>query len=206
MAETLDRDESIGETTVPQEQLINNINKYSARFGISAHVEDVIGNGRTAFMFSGGKKLRDALDEVSGPVRIVQRALYKTGINVIQSQYTFPNSGKDDDCRNWAFDQIGLPQYKSSRIANTLLKEDLPELKWIPSPEIGSIALYFSLPVDLNELFAKENAVEHWGVVRDASEGIIVYSKWGDEHVFGGPVERVPSIYGEAVMFFEKVD
>ncbi|MBT3940854.1 hypothetical protein HOD83_03450 [Candidatus Woesearchaeota archaeon] len=202
MKETLNRAEVLPDTSISQERLISNINQFSARFGIKASIEDVL--DRTAFVFSGGEALREALDEVSGPVRRVQRALSGTGVSVIKSQYSFPNSGKFDDCRSWAFDQVGLSIYGRGRHANILLKDDLRGLRWIPSPKIGSVALYFSLPVYADKLLTAKNPVEHWGIVRDASEGIIVDSKWGSEHVFRHPVERVPTAYGNGAMFFEK--
>ena len=186
--------------------LLNRINE-NAILDMNVTFEDVLGKGRFAFVFSGGEKIREELTEISGPLLIVNRRLFGTNITAIQTKYAFES--EKYDCREWAFDQIGLPQYtrreKGGRSPNRLLLADLPELRWTDSPKKGSLVLYFSLPFDPDKLLTKETSVEHWGVVCDTESSIGVGSKWGEHHVYAHPLELLPHIYGQCAMFFDKV-
>lgn len=97
------------------------------------------------------------------------------------------------DCRDWAFDKVGLPEYtfrEGGKSADALRFESFRNACWIPEPEKGSIVMYIN-----------DRTVSHWGVVEDVGENILVNSKWGKGYVYRHGLEEVPDYYGDFAEF-----
>jgi hypothetical protein len=140
-------------------------------------IPDRLGQGRHAFKI-------DALSWVLG------------GRKSIDAASNYPSYGDYYDCRDWAFDNIGLPQYtwrEGRDTSNRLLMLDFPTIGLISQPEEGSVVAYFR----------NTSHVPHWGVVTSVGKTIEVHSKWGALDVFSHPLERAKS-YGDYVCFFKK--
>lgn len=176
--------------------------KNSAReIGEGFTIEDILNNGRMMLKIPSSIVVRDNLSCLdmnysSGFIDLdyFRKKVEILGVNVIDNSYNYNRRGLYD-CRDWAFDEVGLPQYTGrdgGGTADELMHNDLPGLSWVlPTPVEKSIVMYFDgdYPV-------------HWGVVVGGNGKIFINSKWGDGDVYCHPLEIVPSFYGDYVGFF----
>ncbi len=183
--------------------LVERINKNLSLNKMEISVTDNSGTGRHAFTISGGEDLRRRiarLTQLNFTLYSLNLRLSDFGISILKKASRFKGYDKTFyDCRDYAFDFVGLPGYtfREGRFAaDKLLCEDLPDLKWSPVPQKGLIAAYSS----------NRSSVNHWGVVVDVNDRIIIRSKWGNGHAYQHPMELFPEGYGNLIHFFKKVE
>lgn len=170
-------------------------------------VEDILGNGRIMLKFSFDRNIRERL-------RLLNNADYNNeicpikfrdeirgfGVDIIEDKSKYFGHGSYFyDCREWAFDRVGLSQYTfregDDAIALVLIK-DLPGVSWVPPvPSGDAIAVYSNGYVPT-----------HFGVVVVKGDEILIDSKWGGGNVYRHSPERVPLIYGDYIGFFKVGD
>lgn len=123
----------------------------------------------------------------------------KLDVDIVDSEYNYKGCGAEYyDCRDWAFNNVGLPEYMhgGSRYPNDLLHTDTWKLSWIPpTDEKGVIAMYFD-----------GKFPRHWGVTLGGRGDIFIRSKWGRGNVYDHPLDMVLESYGNYVGFFRVED
>jgi hypothetical protein len=177
-------------------------------------IDDFLDNGRCAYSlpFSEGRTELSILANSSLVLEWdeLSHVFSKYGISFIDHAANYPayseKKGDYVDCRDWAFEALSLQKYMfkyGKCCADKLLKEDVPELSWIPEPEHGALALYFNF-TENDRVLGLGGKVQHWGVVAGINGHIMIKSKWGMGHVFEHPAESVPTNYGGFLYFFRK--
>ncbi|MCK4996936.1 hypothetical protein KAS08_01410 [Candidatus Pacearchaeota archaeon] len=163
---------------------------------------DVFSNNRNSILLSSSIDIRTRvdlftcfLDSQNGLYSSLFKKPEGVELNLLEDASNYSSMGVPYyDCRDWAFDNVGLYKYswrEGNDVANKLRFEDLPDIQWIPKPERGSIVMYFNL-----------KNVTHWGIVDKIEEDIYINSKWGEGHIYNHTLDCIPMEYGNYAEFF----
>lgn len=166
---------------------------------------DVVEDGRPFFIMNSCEESRNRLSyladmSLDGAADFgkCMEEMRQLGVSFFDSNKNYPGyEGYYYDCRDWAFDRVGLPDYTyrdGGCVADGLVGEDFRNIFRVSEPRGGNLAMYHGCNV------------AHWGVVESVGDRINVLSKWGRGHVYSHFLEAVSIDYGDRVMFFDKKD
>lgn len=194
--------------------LVEEVNKTISKWDMQIAVDDILNNGKSAIVIKGETSIRDKIDSTEKKYKTFSELIKEFeeyDIVPIDHSDNYPSYLRLDsfedsyyDCRDWAFDKVGLSHLTFREglcKANKLLEKNLPGISWIPSPEKGAIVVYFVVSYWGSQVF---KSVKHWGVVSEVNKRVNVESKWGHGHVYSHPLEMSPIRYGNSTYFFRR--
>lgn len=165
--------------------------------------QDFFGNERFGFRIPVTDKRREissvAIEYSNGVLSEKDYFLkmMKLGPVMVESEEVFSDKHFGYNCRNYAFEKVGLDHY-----AEPFIDEGLRDLHF---RDLDDLVLADEVVKDTVVVYGDGENVRHWGVVDKVfSNDIRVLSKLGYHGAFLHKLHHVPEDYGNFVRFFNK--